>query len=231
MIGIIGAMEQEVSYLISQMESPKTQVFHSIAFVSGSLLGKPAVIAKAGVGKVNAALTAQAMCFLYHPSLIINTGVAGAIGEGLKVGDAVISDKLVEHDMDTTPVGDPYGLLTLGNENRVDIPADRNACKQLFASAQAIGLTAYVGTVATGDQFIATREQKERISRLFGALCCEMEGAAIAHACYLAKTPFCVLRVLSDSADGSAHMDYPAFVKMAAQKSADTVLHFLSNQP
>ncbi len=231
MIGIIGAMQSEVEHLISRIENPKTQVVNRFRFVSGSIYGVDVVVAKAGIGKVNAALCAQAMCLLYHPGAVVNTGIAGAIQDGLHPGDAVVSHTLVEHDMDTTPTGDPIGLLVLGDEQRTDLPADPEISKLLFASSQNIGLHTVMGTVATGDIFIATQEKKNAIKEMFNASCCEMEGGAIAHACYMAGVPFSVIRVLSDAADGSAHVDFPSFAKETSRLSSLIVLDFLKNLP
>lgn len=229
MIGIIGAMESEVTSLLAQLDTPLTQTVGGVTFVSGRLAGREVVIARAGIGKVNAAICAHTMCLHYHPTCIVNTGVAGAIGEGLGVGDAVVSLSLAQHDMDTSPLGDPVGLLNLGGENRVWIPADEKIAEALYASAKALGVNVRMGKIVSGDLFIASPAQKERLRTLFDPDACEMEGAAIAHACYLAGVPFCVLRLLSDAADGSAHTDYPTFVRRAARKSADIVRHFVAH--
>ena len=227
MIGIIGAMESEVCTLISQMKQKTEQVICGITYYTGTLEGQAVVLARAGIGKVNAALCAQTMILKFAPTLILNTGVAGAISPTLSVGDAVIATALVEHDMDTTPVGDPLGLLTIGGENIIHLPTDPNAVEALIQAAKEVGLTTECGIIATGDQFISTVSQKDRIRSAFSAHACEMEGGAIAHACYGAKVPCAVLRAISDTADGEAHVDYPTFVTAAAQKSAQVVLTFL----
>ena len=229
MIGIIGAMESEVCTLIASMQEKQERTICGITYYTGSLCGKDVVLARAGIGKVNAALCAQTMILTFSPSLIINTGVAGAISPKLKVGDGVIATSLVEHDMDTTPVGDPMGLLTIAGENIVEIPTSKEAQVSLAAAAKEVGLNTLLGMIATGDQFIATPEQKAHIKSHFDAVACEMEGGAIAHACYGAKVPCAVLRAISDTADGKSHVDYPTFVKAAAQKSAQVVMAFLNN--
>lgn len=228
MIGIICAMEKEVVHLLSSLENQTTAHIGSLRFHLGTLAGQEVVIARCGIGKVNAAICAQTICLTYKPTLVINTGVAGALGDGLTVYDAVIATALVEHDMDTTAFGDPAGLINVGDQNLVEIPTDPTACKQLFASAEKAGLHAVTGLVASGDQFISSELQKARIKSLFAAAACEMEGAAIAHTCYMASVPCAVLRVLSDSADGSAEVDYATFVHNAAQKSAAAVMAYLS---
>lgn len=227
MIGLIGAMEQEVAHLRGCLTGAVTRTVCGIDYTQGSLAGQDVVLARAGVGKVNAATTCQTMILLFRPDAVVNTGVAGAIGDSLTVGDAVVADALVEHDMDTTPVGDPPGLVTVGGRNLIEIPTDPVVTARLSAAARAEGVHAVTGVIASGDQFVATPQQKARIRDLFGALACEMEGAAIAHVCAAAGVPCGVLRVLSDSADGSASVDYPTFVAGAAQKSAAVILRFL----
>ncbi len=228
MIGIIGAMESEIHTLISALQNPVSETITGITYHRGVLAGQEVVIARAGIGKVNAALSAQTMILRYTPTLILNTGVAGAVADGLTVMDAVIADAYVEHDMDTTPVGDPAGLVSVGGKNRIEMPTDSEAARLLCEASEGAGLRTFRGVVATGDQFIATSAQRTRIRTLFSAVAAEMEGGAIAHACLAAGVPFASLRVLSDNADGDAGVDYPTFVTHAAAKSAEVVISFVS---
>ncbi len=228
MIGIIGAMESEINTLVSSLENASSEVITGITYHRGTLSGEEVVISRAGIGKVNAALSAQTMILRYAPTLILNTGVAGAVASPLTVMDAVVADAYVEHDMDTTPVGDPAGLVNVGSENMIEMPTDQAACACLRDACEREGLRTFRGTVATGDQFIATAAQRDRIRTLFSAVAAEMEGGAIAHACLAAGVPFASLRVLSDNADGDAGVDYPTFVKSAAVKSAAVVISFLA---
>ncbi len=229
MIGIIGAMESEIQTLVSALKRPVSETITGITYVRGILDGQEVVIVRAGIGKVNAALSAQTLILRYSPALIINTGVAGAVADGLTVMDAVVADAYVEHDMDTTPVGDPAGLVNVGGTNLIEMRSDHKARVALRAACHAEGLRTFGGVVATGDQFIASKEQKDRIRTLFSAVAAEMEGGAIAHACLAAGVPFASLRVLSDNADGDAGVDYPTFVAQAAAKSAAVVRTFLRN--
>ncbi len=229
MIGIIGAMDSEIKTLVAALENPSIEVITGITYHIGHLAGQEVVIARAGIGKVNAALSAQTMILRFFPSLIINTGVAGAVADGLTVMDAVVADAYVEHDMDTSPVGDPVGLITVGTANMIELPTDPAARAALAEACRAQGLRTFGGTVATGDQFIATLAQRERIRTLFSAVAAEMEGGAIAHTCLAAGVRFASLRVLSDNADGNAGVDYPSFVIGAAEKSAAVVISFLNN--
>ena len=227
MIGIICAMDKEVVHLLDVLEAAKEETIGSLHFHIGTLAGQEVVIARCGIGKVNAAICAQTMCLTYQPTLVINTGVAGALDPALEVYDAVIATALVEHDMDTTPFGDPAGLINVGDENLVEIPVEKSIYQAMRTVAQAVGLHAECGVVASGDQFISSYEQKQRIRSLFGAIACEMEGAAIAHTCYMARVPFCVLRVISDSAAGKAEVEYSTFVGVAAAKSAEVIEMYL----
>ncbi len=224
-IGIIGAMEVEVNELVSRLEYKDSQEIGGITFYTGALLGKTVVIAKCGIGKVFAAMCAEIMILKFAPKLIVNTGVGGALSGGLNTGDIVVADKLCQHDMDTSPIGDPVGLVS--GINRIWFETDERAREILLSSAGEMGLFAAVGSIATGDRFVATRELKEQIVANFGASACEMEGGAIAQVAFVNKTPFIVVRAISDSADGEASMDYPTFLGIAAENSTNLTLSLI----
>lgn len=226
MIGIIAAMNVEMDSLRSHMENTETEVISGIRFVCGYLDGKEVVTAVCGIGKVFAALCAQTMILHYEPKAIINTGVAGTLTGDLGIGSIAISTAVVQHDMDTSPLGDPVGLIS--GINKIEIPADRLLTSKLFACAKVMGINTATGVIASGDQFVASSERKQYIVDHFGAIACEMEGAAIGQVCYVNKVPFCVLRAISDSADGSSHMDYPQFVKLAATQSVSLMRRFIN---
>lgn len=217
-IGIIGALNEEVEELISKLTDHAAEEVGSILFHTGKLEGKSVVIAKCGVGKVFAALTAEAMIIRYSPELIINTGVGGALKSGISVTDTLIADKLVQHDMDTSPLGDPKGLIS--GINVVYFEASEKAVTIARASAEKLGIKSHVGTVASGDVFVSTKEQKDRIVSEFDASVCEMEGAAIAQVAYVNKTAFAIIRAVSDSADEGSSMDYMKFLPIAAKNGA-----------
>ena len=221
-IGIIGAMDDEVRELISRLSDRRTEKVSGIEFNVGELYGKKVVVAKCGVGKVFAAICAEAMIIKYAPALVVNTGVGGAIEKSLRPLDIVFADKLVQHDMDTSPIGDPVGLIS--GINRVYFETDKRALDVLTAAAEELKIKYSVGTVATGDKFIAEKTDKERISNLFGASVCEMEGGSIAHTAFVNETPFMVVRAISDSADGDASMDYPTFLPQAVKISTALTL-------
>ena len=224
-IGIIGALSDEVAELISRLEGHSVERLGSIDFHLGELEGKSVVIAKCGVGKVFAAICAEAMIIGYSPRLIVNTGVGGALAKGLSVTDTVIADKLVQHDMDTSPIGDPIGLIS--GINKVWFETDGRAVEILLSAAKRLGLRAISASIASGDKFIADRADKEKIVTNFGASVCEMEGAAIAHTAFVNNTPFVVIRAISDSADESSSMDYMTFMPIAAKNSAALTLELV----
>lgn len=221
-IGIIGAMQSEVEGLVARLENVTEQKIGSVQFFCGELFGKSVAVTKCGIGKVFAAMTAEAMILLYSPSLIINTGVGGALAGGLKTADVVIADKLVQHDMDTSALGDAKGLIS--GINKIYFEADERAVKLLSSVAAANGVNALVGTIASGDKFVADKAEKDFIVSEFGASACEMEGAAIAHVAFVNNTPFAVIRAISDCADGEATMDYPTFMPVAAKISTKLTL-------
>ena len=221
MIGIIGAMDVEVELLKAALTDKKEKTVSGINFVSGKLSDKEVVVAKCGIGKVFAAICAQTMILEFSPDYVINTGVAGALKKGIAVGDVVVSSDAVQHDMDTSALGDPKGLVS--GINVVNFIADEKLVCAMKTAVEEQGVKVTVGTVASGDKFVHEAEEKARIAEEFNAYACEMEGAAIAHTCFVNNTPFVVVRAISDSLDGGA-MDYLTFVDKAAKTSAKTVV-------
>ena len=167
----------------------------------------------------------EVMILKYSPDLLVNTGVGGALASDLKTGDIVIADTLCQHDMDTSPIGDPKGLVS--GINMIYFEADTRARELLLASAKELGLNARLGRIATGDKFIASSADKDRIVADFAADACEMEGCAIAQTAFVNNTPFAVVRAISDSADGEATMDYPTFLGIASKNSTNLTLSLI----
>lgn len=217
-IGIIGAMEPEIEALISNLTAHKTKTVSGITFHLGKIGKVRVAVAKCGIGKVFAGMCAEAMIIKYAPKLIVNTGVGGGIAKGIKVGDLLIADKLVQHDMDTSPLGDPKGLIS--GINKIYFETDKKAVTLIKEIAFEQTFPCHVGTIASGDVFVSDSETKERIKNDFSASVCEMEGAAIAHVCFVNDTPCAVIRAVSDSADEDSSMDYLKFLPIAAKKSA-----------
>ena len=221
-IGIIGAMEIEVSSLSSMLEDRKIESFCGLEFNTGTVHGKKIAIVKCGIGKVFASMAASAMIARYSPRLIVNTGVGGALVKGISPLDTVIAEKLVQHDMDTSALGDPKGLVS--GINKVYFESDARASEILLRSAEKNSIRARLGIIASGDKFIADSKEKERIVADFSADVCEMEGAAIAQAAFVSGTPFAVVRAISDGADGNSPMDFPTFLSIAVKSSESLTL-------
>lgn len=178
------------------------------------------------MGKVHAAVCTQTMILKFAPDIIINTGVAGSLSPDLNIADIVISDGVVQHDFDISPFGKPVGLIT--GIDLIKIPCNEELVKQLVKAAEILEDTNIaVGTVASGDQFICSKEKKDYIVNNFNALCTEMEGASIGHVCFINDVNFCIVRAMSDKADGTANMDFDIFVKIAVEKSIKLVNSFL----
>lgn len=225
-IGIIGAMEPEVEAIIATLTEEKSETVSGITFHTGKIGEKSVAVAKCGIGKVFAALCTEIMILKYAPNLLVNTGVGGALASGITTGDIVIASDLCQHDMDTSAIGDPKGLVS--GINMIYFEADKRATKILLSNAKDLGLNARLGRIASGDKFIASKEDKTRIVTDFSADACEMEGCAIAQTAFVNGTPFAVVRAISDSADGEATMDYPTFLPLAARNSTNLTLALIT---
>ena len=221
-LGIIAAMKIEAELIEAAMTDIVRETCGSIEFCLGKIGSTDIVLAVCGIGKVFAAICAQTMIVKYAPDAVINTGVGGTLTKKLSVGDVAVSSAMVQHDMDTSALGDPVGLIS--GPNIIEIPADAALAEKISAIVRGMGINTVTGTIATGDQFIAKQETKDRIVSQFGAIACEMEGAAIGQVCCVNKVPFAVIRAISDDADSGACEDYPTFAKMAAKNSAKAVI-------
>ena len=187
MIGIIGAMEEEVASLKEAMEIEETVELASMTFCKGVLCGKEVVIVRSGIGKVNAGICAQILVDRFQADMLINTGIAGSLDAKIDIGDMVISTDAVHHDMDATIFGDPIGQVP--RMDTLSFPADEELVKKAVQANQKANpdIHTFTGRIASGDQFIASKEAKDKIVENFHPLCTEMEGAGIAHAAYLNK--------------------------------------------
>ena len=196
-IGVIGAMQMEVDDLKAQMTDTQTEVYSGVEFVEGKIGDQYVVAAKCGIGKVFAAICAEAMILKYDVDMIVNIGVAGTLTKDLNVLDVAVATNVLQHDMDTSPIGDPKGLLS--GINMILLPADT--------------------------KMVATKEQKDYISNTFDAIAAEMEGGSIGHVCYVNNVPFAILRSISDGDGGET--DYQTFAEKAAHQSIEVVLEFI----
>lgn len=218
-LGIIGAMDVEVATLKERMENVTTCTRAGSVYFEGTLEGLPAVVVQCGVGKVNAALCAQILCDCYGVTHIVNTGIAGSLCTDLDIGDLVISQDAIYHDFDLHFWGRPIGQVP--GMDVTAFPAGGMLVEAARAAAENVNPGhSQIGRIASGDQFICSKAQKEKIIADTGAICAEMEGAAIAHTAYRNGIPFVIIRAISDKADDSAQMDYPTFEAIAAQRCA-----------
>lgn len=227
-IGIIGAMEEEVSSLMKEMVIQDKVEKCGMEFNEGELQGKQVVVVKSGIGKVNAAVCTQVLVDDFKVNSVINVGVAGGINKDIFPGDVVISSNLVQHDMDTTAFGDKMGQIP--RLETFDFRCDeklvenaKTACKDITKH------NVFVGRIVSGDQFIASVEKIKWLEQEFDAMACEMEGASIAQVCYLNNVPFIVIRSISDNANNGAHADFEKFKQVAVNNSLDIIRNMLQN--
>lgn len=225
MIGIIGAMDSEVSALYDMMIDAEVTEMFGYRFACGKLCGKDVVLARCGIGKVNAAVCTQTMIMKYAPELIINSGVAGSLSPKLSICDIAVGEDIVQHDVDTTAFGDPYGWISTINQHY--FACDKKTREAIIAAASKLGLNAVPARIASGDQFISDGAKKKWIVDNFKAMACEMEGGAIAQVCYIAGVRCAVIRAISDSTDGDHAMEYGKFMQIAADNSIKVLLETL----
>lgn len=226
-IGIIGAMDSEVSAIYEKMTSKEIIEINHIKFYKGLLFGKNVVVIKCGIGKVNAALCTQLLILKFDVKKVINTGIAGAVGNSLNIYDFVISTQTVYHDFDTQFFGYKLGQVP-GLPEKFD--ADSKMVELAISTFEKSELSKnhkmQKGLIASGDQFISGGNAKKNILEKFHPLCVEMEGCAVAHACYLLKIPFVIIRCMSDCADDTVKTSYEE--EKASKLSSDFLLEVIS---
>lgn len=224
MLGIIGAMDEEVAKLKEQMENVSVDTKAGMDFYQGTIKGCRVVVVRSGIGKVNAAVCTQILADCYQADQIINTGIAGSLDAEIDIGDIVLSTDTLEHDMDAVSFGYPLGqiprmdTLSFAADEGLRAAAKR-VCEQVIPD-----IRVFEGRVVSGDQFVSDRNKKKWLVDNFAGLCTEMEGAAIGHTAYLNGIPFLIIRAISDKADDSATMDYPAFEAKAIEHSVQLLL-------
>ncbi len=224
MIGIIGAMDIEIERINACMTNKKEENISGVRYTSGRIGETEVVTAICGIGKVFAAICAQTMIIKYNVSAIINTGVAGTLTDKVGVLGTVVATALVQHDMDTTYFGDPKGMIS--GIDMVEFNTDETLLKKVCENIKGDYIR---GIIASGDVFIADEEKKNDIAKTFNAVACEMEGAAIAHVCYVNSVPVCVVRSISDGADGDKTLSYEDFREEAAVRSANIIINTIKN--
>ena len=212
MIGIIGAMDEEVAMLKEKLTEVQVETKAAMDFYKGKLEGKDVVVVRSGIGKVNAAMCAQILADVYHADHVINTGIAGSLKAEINIGDIVLSTDALQHDMDAQAFGYEPGQIP-----RVDTLSFK-ADEKMIALAK---------ECCEKDQFISDKEKKKWLTDTFAGYCTEMEGAAIAQVCYFNHIPFLIVRAISDKADDSASMDYPTFEAQAIRHSVNLMAEML----
>ncbi|HAR3814945.1 TPA: 5'-methylthioadenosine/S-adenosylhomocysteine nucleosidase [Staphylococcus aureus] len=221
MIGIIGAMEEEVTILKNKLTQLSEISVAHVKFYTGILKDREVVITQSGIGKVNAAISTTLLINKFKPDVIINTGSAGVLDESLNVGDVLISDDVKYHDADATAFGYEYGQIP---QMPVAFQSSKPLIEKVSQVVQQQQLTAKVGLIVSGDSFIGSVEQRQKIKKAFpNAMAVEMEATAIAQTCYQFNVPFVVVRAVSDLANGEAEMSFEAFLEKAAVSSSQTV--------
>lgn len=228
MIGIICAMQIEADGILALCENKEETVKYGMTFTRGTLCGKELVVVVCGIGKVNAAMCAATLINDYKPSLVMNSGVAGALSPAVSIGDIVVGTKSVEHDMNTTPLGDKHGEVSFPNGKMLYFECDAAASHLLEEVCAGLEDTKTVrGIIASGDIFISDRSKRQLLNDRFDALACEMEGAAIGHVCVCCGVPYVILRAISDDMDENKGMDFVKFCALAAKKTVCAVKEFV----
>lgn len=224
MIGIIGAMDVEVNDIVSALQNKEIIKKGIYTYFKGTIFSKEVVILKSGIGKVASAVGASLMIELFHPNLIINTGIAGGVAP-LKTKDIVLSQYLTYGDVDATIFGYEIGQVP-------QMPHMYAASKKYLAQVEEIlkknNYSYQLGTTVTSDSFITTLENVKSIK--YENMICEMEGASIAQACYILNTPFISVRYISDIIDSDSQVDnYMEFEGQMANRSCKIILDLISD--
>ena len=228
MLGIIGAMDEEVAKIKEDMTDVSVTTVAGMDFYQGKLGGKDAVVVRSGIGKVNAGMCCQILVDRFGISAVINTGIAGSLRAEINIGDIVLSEDAVQHDMDASGFG--YQIGQIPRVDTFSFKADEKLIKLAQECNKKVNpeIQTFTGRIVSGDQFISDKEKKKWLIEQFGGSCTEMEGAAVAQAAYMNGIPYLVIRAISDKADDSAGMDYAAFEEQAIRHSVNLLLEMAS---
>lgn len=225
-IGIIGAMAQEVEILQAALTDKTTWEQAGAKFYQGIIDDQEVIVVESGIGKVLASITTSLLIQKYDVDVIINTGSAGGIGQGLAVGDVVLSDQVAYHDVDVTGFGYEYGQLPAGMPLYYE--ASQGLIQAFEQAAKEAELNTKTGLIVTGDTFVNSSEKvQEILSHFPQALACEMEGAAIAQTARQFNVPFIIIRAMSDTAEEEATQSFDEFIIEAGRRSAEMVLAYI----
>ncbi len=224
-IGIIAAMPEELKILLEHLENPQKHLRLGHVYHTGSIGYHEVVLVESGIGKVMSALSVAVLVNDFKVTAVINTGSAGAVAEGLAIGDVVVADRLVYHDVDVTVFGYDYGQMA---RQPLYFEASRYLVAEMKKILDKTNQKAKVGLIATGDSFVAGQDKIDRIKEHFpDVLAVEMEGAAIAQATHSIGLPFMVIRAMSDTASHDANVTFDEFILEAGKRSAETLIQFL----
>ena len=238
-VAIVSAMVQELAALLAEARDVEVQTHAGRRFHVGTLHGAPAVLVLCGIGKVAAAMTTTLLAERYVPQALVFTGVAGGLGNGVRVGDVVVAESLLQHDMDASPLFPRFEVPLTGRAHFDADPALTAALADAAAAvltapghygadAQALGVTSpalHRGLVISGDRFVSAAAECAALRQaLPDALAVEMEGAALAQVCHDLGLPFAVLRTISDRADDSAHIDFMRFIDAVASHASAAIV-------
>jgi len=225
-LGIIGAMDEEVALLKSQLKSATTETHAGFEYTLGHYSGHPIVLLKSGIGKVNAAIGATLLCQHYSPKLVINTGSAGGFDPSLEVGDLVIGEAVCHHDVDVTPFGYALGQVPGQPSCFLADPALIEVAQQALKTLPQ--LKAKTGLIATGDRFMYDPQDVQAVRQKFpDMMASEMEAAAIAQVCHAFHVPFVIIRALSDIAGKENALTFEQFLETAATHSATLIMEMV----
>lgn len=229
MLGIIGAMDEEVSKLKENMQEVTIESKASMDFYKGKLFGKDVVVVRSGIGKVNAGICTQILVDIYGVDAVINTGIAGSLNADINIGDVVLSTDALQHDMDATCFGYEPGVIPRMETSVFSADSKLRSLAKVCCEKVNPDISVFEGRVVSGDQFISDKSKKQYILDNFRGYCTEMEGAAIAQAAYLNNIPFLIIRAISDKADDSATEDYPTFEAKAIEHSVKLLTEMVAN--
>ncbi len=228
MLGIIGAMDDEVARLKDMISGLHIVQRAGMEFYKGQIHERDVVVVKCGVGKVNAAMCTQSMIDIFDVDAIINTGIAGSLDADIDIGDIVLATDTVEHDMDVAALGYAPGVIPDTETSIFDTDKRLIEIAQAATKTAGLDVKVFTGRVVSGDQFISSKNKKEWLVSEFGGRCAEMEGASIGHVAVLNKVPYLVVRAISDKADDSAQMDYPSFAAKAIDNSVKLMTEIIN---
>ena len=213
-LGIIVAEQEEYNAIVKIIDEYESKNVYGLEFIVGNIDNVKIVLVRAGVGKVNAARTTQILIDKFDVDYVLNVGSAGSVNDELNIGDVIVAKEVVQHDFDVTAFGRDKGFIP--------------GVGKYFQSNEIL-FDKLSGVIASGDQFITNIDLKNSIAFEFNADCVEMEGGAVAQVCQMAGKPFCIIRSISDKPNGSNHIDFNEFLKLASENCAKIVYELIKN--